>query len=77
MSLAVIGLFLTSTTHAGLPLVVHRPLNRMSKFYLFIASVNNSQSFIQHTTLHVVNDNYTDNNQEKVDQSKDPEHYTT
>ena len=34
------------------------------------------QTFIQHT-LHVVNDNYTDNNQEKVDQSKDPEHYTT
>ena len=51
MSLAAISLFLTSTTHAGFPLVVHRPLS-------------------------LVNDNYTDNNQKNVDQSKDSEHYT-
>jgi len=30
-----------------------------------------------HSISLAVNDNYTDNNQEKVDQSKDPEHYTT
>ena len=41
---------------------------RSSEYYTCVCRVL-CQSFIQHTTLHVVNDNYTDNNLEKVDQS--------
>ena len=56
--------------------IIKNRLVRSGEYYTCVCRVL-CQSFIQHTTLHVVNDNYTDNNQENVDQSKDPKHYTT